>query len=121
GLDGDSRTLAEESTGGRWALLPTPAHPNPISRALTAVSCTSATACMAVGDYANRHGYYRTLAEWWDGTDWTVTSIPDPGKFNFIDGVACDPTNSCLAVGQYGGNRSRDKPLAERWDGQAWS
>ena len=121
GLQGNSRTLAERSTGAGWVVLPTSGHPNPISRSLNAVSCTSATACMAVGDYVNPNGYSRTLAESWDGIRWTVSTIPDPGKFNFLQGVSCDGPSSCLAVGQYGGNHTRDKPLAERWDGLAWS
>jgi hypothetical protein len=42
------------------------------------VSCPSSTACEAVGSYDNSSGNLVTLAESWNGTDWTVQSTPDP-------------------------------------------
>ncbi len=37
------------------------------------VSCTSATSCMAVGDYSDQAGSTDTsFAEQWNGTVWTV-------------------------------------------------
>ena len=121
GPHGNARTLVQESTGGRWVVLATPGHSSAIGRSLNAVACTSATSCMAVGDYVNPSGYYRALAESWDGTGWTPTTVADPGRFNFLNGVACDAASSCVAVGQSGGNHSRDKPLVERWNALTWS
>ncbi|MFL5824083.1 MAG: hypothetical protein ACJ764_11655 [Solirubrobacteraceae bacterium] len=121
GLQGRHRTLAERSTGRAWRVLRTPGRANPFGRSLSAVSCPSATACMAVGDYVNRKGYSRTLAEWWDGSGWAATTTQNPGPFNFMGGVTCVAETSCLAVGQDGGNQRSDTPLAESWNGSTWS
>ena len=58
-----------------------PAHPQPAGRAtaiLAGVSCTSATACTAVGNYRNSAGKLVTLAERWNGTSWTIQPTPNP-------------------------------------------
>jgi len=49
-----------------WAIQPTP---NPLVRDgfLTAVSCTSPSACIAVGSRRDRTGAQVTLAEVWNG------------------------------------------------------
>ncbi len=44
-----------------------------------AVSCTTATFCMAVGEtLVTSSGPGTTLAERWNGTKWTVVASPDP-------------------------------------------
>jgi hypothetical protein len=58
-------TLAEHWNGTKWTLQSTP-NPNPSdagASALKGVSCSSATACTAVGPYIKRSGAEPTLAE----------------------------------------------------------
>ena len=55
-----------------WSIMPTPSLPN--SR-LDAVSCTSASACTAVGAKSNSAGN-ATLAERWNGKVWAVQATP---------------------------------------------
>ena len=45
---------------------------------LYGASCTSASACTAVGDYVTSTGASKTLAERWNGTAWTLQSTPNP-------------------------------------------
>jgi hypothetical protein len=78
------------------------------------VSCSSASSCMAVGDVVNRPHGIRTIAERWDGTDWSVTPTIDYSHYpaSRLDGVSCTSPSLCVAVGG---------DLVERWDGTTWS
>jgi hypothetical protein len=110
-------TLAEAWDGKTWRIVPT------LSRtgqgiALNGVSCTSASACTAVGSA----GPVTTLAERWNGTRWRVQPTPNPpgGQDTFLASVACPATSACTAFGL---NITGSGPftLAERWNGRTWS
>ncbi|MEA2314573.1 MAG: hypothetical protein QOI03_1265, partial [Solirubrobacteraceae bacterium] len=45
---------------------------------LSGVSCTTASACTAVGYYVNSAGTRLTLAERWNGTSWATQTTPNP-------------------------------------------
>jgi hypothetical protein len=78
------------------------------------VSCVSATACTAVGEYANRAGSVRTLVESWNGTAWSVVPSPNKGTVNDpndLSWVSCVPASGCTAVGFY---QLGDQPLAQK-------
>jgi hypothetical protein len=61
-------TLAERWNGRRWAILATPNPTGAHGGGLNGVSCVSAGACTAVGNYTSRAGAEMTLAERWNGT-----------------------------------------------------
>ena len=96
----------------------------PAEALLTAVSCTSSAACIAVG----QTGAYVPIAERWDGRIWLVQTIPNPsaeGQTN-LTGVSCTSTKNCIAVGYYApplphSGDEGDFPFAERWDGSRWT
>ena len=69
-------SIAEQWNGTTWALLRTPS-PGSTNNELRGVSCTSASSCMAVGDFTGI-GNEHTLAEAWNGTKWTVVATPRP-------------------------------------------
>lgn len=84
------------------------------------VSCVSATACVAVGSYLNSGSAFRTLAESWNGTCWSLVASPQPGDGDSLNGVSCTSVTACMAVGGYDflhGTRT----LVESWDGTRWS
>ena len=70
--------MAESWNGTSWTTTPSAAPPGASQSDLRAVSCTSATACTAVGFYRDISGTQHDLAERWDGSSWTVQSAPDP-------------------------------------------
>jgi hypothetical protein len=112
-------TLAERWDGTGWSILPTPNATGFPSSALGAVSCTSATACTAVG--TSSEGYEGVpLAERWDGTSWTIQPAPSSGQSAGLAGVSCPSATWCMAVGSYS-TTSKDLPLTERWDGTSWT
>src|SRR5207248_10503847 len=109
--------LAEVWDGVSWSIEPTPT-PQGEAR-LNGVSCTSATACTAVGQYYDFDSdTYLTLAERWDGTAWTIQSTPTPPRGATLAGVPCASPSACTGVGNYSlpGFEARG-PLAELWDG----
>jgi hypothetical protein len=89
-----------------------------------AVSCSSATFCMGVGEQATSSGGGATLAERWNGNTWSIVSSPNPAgsKFSRLYGASCTSTSNCIAVGsQYNATTQVSKTLIERWNGKTWS
>jgi hypothetical protein len=87
------------------------------------VSCATATDCLAVGTYRDG-ALSKVLAEWWDGTQWTVVpDVPLPAGAAIDRAhplvVDCGGPQSCMAAGtvSVGGVAT---PLAAHWNGSAW-
>jgi hypothetical protein len=137
GASGTLATLAERWDGTSWTI---PAAPNPAAGAqashltsqLFGASCVSSGACTAVGVDENSGagvdeglgGPELTLAERWDGTSWTIQSIPDPASdLGNVDltGVSCVTAGACTAVGDSTNGGGAQATLAERWDGTSWT
>src|SRR5215831_15561691 len=113
--------LAERWDGTSWRIQ---AAPSPLGRPLSgffAVSCTSATACTAVGAQTDATGT-TALAERWDGTSWRVQATPSPAGSAVAEffAVSCTSASACTAGGASLDNSGTSVPLAERWDGTSW-
>lgn len=111
--------LAETAHGGTWTL----DSPSVRSRSgviagagLTAVSCPSARACIAVGTDSG------ALVERFGGSRWAVQTPPAPtGATSLALGaISCTSPAACTAVGSAGA-ASGQSTLAERWNGSRWS
>lgn len=114
--------LAESWNGKAWTVKTTP-HPKSATNSnLFAVSCSAASACMAVGSYeyaAAPTGVPFTEA--WNGKTWAVIIPPSPGGSNAsLNGVSCVSARACVAVGSriIGGHNNA---FSERWNGSAWT
>ncbi len=120
---GEDATLAERWNGSKWAIQSTPSPHGSQNSDLYGVSCTSATACTAVGYYANSSGLDVTLAERWNGTKWAIQSTPNPSGNGIsngeLEGVSCPSLTACTATGYYFSS-SAEATLAERWNGKKW-
>jgi hypothetical protein len=99
--------LAEAWNGSTWTIQSAPDPVTTQSSTLVAVSCTSASSCTAVGQYASptppNFDELQTLAEVWNGTTWSIATTPDPSSTeqNVLDAVSCGASQACTAVGQY--------------------
>jgi hypothetical protein len=118
--------LAEVISGPyseKWFTQPTPNPSGAKSSYTDRVSCTSPSACTAVGWYQSNSGAYFALAERWNGTEWAIQETPEPkGTLNgLLDGVSCTSATSCTAVGYYEASSGTTVTLAESWNGSAWS
>jgi hypothetical protein len=118
-FNGPAVTLAERWDGTSWRIQATP---NPSSAAtpdsvLNAVSCASATACTAVGNYERGNGSVVTLAERWFGNAWRVQPTPNPigATQSNLAAVSCATTTTCVAVGSYTNAKGQQLRLVERW------
>ena len=113
--------LAEAWDGANWTSQPTPNPSGALNIVLNGVSCTSATACTAVGNYSDKSGNTKTLAEAWDGATWVIQKTPNPPATTnaVLSGVSCSSPTACTAVGHYFGSSSIPT-LAEAWNGAKW-
>ena len=69
-------TLAESWNGTEWHA-ETPPNPTGTKESvLKSVSCTSSTACIAVGEYIGTEGEV-ALGERWNGIEWSLQSVPE--------------------------------------------
>jgi hypothetical protein len=116
--------LAESWNGTTWSIVPTPnlAHSG---ASLNGVSCTSPSACMAVGNEgAPKNSTLFTLAEQWNGTAWKFMPTPPPltPGGTALATVSCTAPGSCMAAGYYGYNNGTGTSvtLAEQWNGTSW-
>ncbi len=121
-------TLAEHWNGTAWKVQTTPNPAGSTESRLESVSCSSSTACTAVGWYQSGSGsevVATPLAERWNGTAWTIQSVPIPagaGKYDTgsLRGVSCSSSIACMAVGHYEASSGSTLTLAEIWNGTAW-
>src|SRR5205814_164972 len=75
----------------------------------------------AVGD-TYTDGFYYTLTEHWDGTQWTIVTSANPGKANHLEGLAAVSSNDVWAVGEYSSLAVVGfQPIILHWNGTAWT
>jgi hypothetical protein len=122
GVSGGPQTaFAEAWNGTRWSIQATPKPAGALASDLFAVSCTSASACTAVGDYNSRSATL-AFAERWDGTSWTIQATPNPSTtFADLSGVSCTSASACTAVGGYDNSAHTTLAFAEGWNGMRWT
>jgi len=104
-----------------WSVQSIPAPTGATGNALSGVSCTTPTACVAVGDYINSSGVELTMAERWNGTSWSILPTPSAASGSALAGVSCTTASACTAVGYYVNASGVNMTLVERWNGTAWS
>jgi hypothetical protein len=108
---GQHQTLAVAWNGTEWSIQNAPNPTGASDSQLNGVSCSSVSACIAVGS-----SDYRPLAERWDGVRWTIQSITNVPLAASLGGISCSSESACIAVGS-----GDNQPLAERWDGVSWT
>ena len=119
----NQQMLAERWNGSSWSVMHLPVPAGATSGGLTGVSCTSASACTAVGSYGTPSGG-GPVAERWNGHSWAIQPMPSPGSGGVpLAGVSCASSTSCTAVGYYdfGVVGFTASTLVEHWDGSSWA
>jgi hypothetical protein len=116
---GNTLTLAEAWNGTTWRIETTPNPAGATTSLLSAVSCTSARACTAVGYYYDSAGDILTLAEAWNGTSWSTETTPNPAGVagSGLLPLSCTSARACTAAGTYNNRSGVPVTLAERWSG----
>ena len=111
--------LAESWNGTSWTIQPVPYPSGSSSAVLSSVSCPSATFCEATGFAFNSFGAQTALAETWNGTAWSVQSVPVPAgdTFTSLSSVSCASATFCEAMGGSPGNPA----FTDMWNGTSWT
>ncbi|HET9060262.1 MAG TPA: hypothetical protein VFN61_10105 [Acidimicrobiales bacterium] len=148
---GKTYGLIDTYSGGKWTGIdaPEPSGRTPIGTVrgtdnnggqfaqLNAVSCSSTTSCVAVGDYEDVNQTRWPLIDTWDGKSWTASLAPEPlnkaaisaarkrgaslyGGYGFLQGVSCTPRGTCTAVGQWADGTARIHALVDTLTSGAW-
>jgi hypothetical protein len=107
--------------GTSWTIVATPDPAGSTRTDFAGVSCTAASACVAVGQQDDP-GVLRTLAAVIDGTAVSIqtSADPDAAADSSLHAVSCTDADFCVAVGSHAVAVGSD-PLVEAWDGSAWS
>jgi len=120
---GVRQTLAESWNGSAWSIKPSPNPEGAKGSRLEAVACANSTTCFAVGSYVNGSGQTVPLVERWNGTEWTLGTMPVPAGAteSSLAGVACVGVSACKAVGSYRNGSGVTETLVEHWNGTEWA
>jgi hypothetical protein len=125
--DGGTHTLlVKRWDGTAWTTDQTVPDPSSgLGSVMAGVSCTSPSACLAVGntDLTDRGGTaHYAFAERYDGTSWTALPLPRPDTTEHSDfaAVSCTSATSCFAVG-HDTPAGVTQALIARWNGTAWT
>ncbi len=119
---GNDSPLAETWNGTTWSIQTTPTPAGGTGAELWDMSCTSITACTAVGwSYLTGSDDFVTLAEVWNGTAWSIESTPNPAGStdSALLGVWCSSATACTAVGDDKNSSGDYVSSAETWNGAA--
>ncbi|HET7485864.1 MAG TPA: SMP-30/gluconolactonase/LRE family protein [Solirubrobacterales bacterium] len=128
-----SRAFAETWNGSKWSIVAAPEPAGTTRSSLEDVSCTSSSACTAVGGYWIESGgktVEKSLIEHWNGSEWSIQALSNlPEVENLLESVSCASADSCLAVGhtfdaekleEEEPFKGLERGLAERWNGSEW-
>ena len=102
-----------------WRMQAPPEPTGTTDQVFGAVSCSSSSACLAlaINDYPRGFGEF---AETWNGSRWTVRTVPDGKATDDLEGVNCRSAQWCVAVGSnaFGAD---SVPVADLWNSSAWT
>jgi hypothetical protein len=96
-----------------------------------AVSCPSATFCVAVGSYWDTNGYTEPVVETYANGSWTAAKAalpsdvagdtPSPTTNGYLFSVSCASSTSCVAVGAYRNTSNDYNGYIATLSGSTWS
>jgi len=107
--------------GSGWSLGTPAAAAAKRQHTLVGVSCSSSTACIAVGRDSGTSTSV-PLAERLNAGKWAAQEVPLPSGMTegWLESVDCVSASSCIAVGWSASTTEGPSPLAEKWNGSTW-
>jgi len=119
-----SAPFIEHWNGSAWTGVPVqdPSGGGILS-GVAAISPDDAWAVGTVGPGPGIPSPARPLIEHWNGTAWTITSIPDPAGGGSLHAVSATSPTDVWAVGQTGPSSegNNHQTFIEHWNGTAWT
>jgi len=119
---GAQQSLIEHYDGHAWSIIPSP-NPTSFAVYLSSIASAGPNNVWAAGYYLDDAGVYRTLAERWDGSSWTIVATPNAGNGdNALNGLAATGSNDIWAVGYWlSAPGASSATLILHFNGTAWS
>ena len=117
------KTLILHWDGAKWTQVDSP-NLDQTFNVLDAVEVTSPDDVWAVGGYGCAGGCPLPLAEHWDGSKWTASSLPVPAGASGarLDAVTgSSPTDIWATGSDLNGFSNYQQSVVEHWNGSAWS
>jgi len=112
------RNLIIRWNGSSWSIQTAP-NKGTGSNQLNAISATSSSSAWAGGLYYDSSNVVHALMEHWNGSAWTIQTLPTISSWSQIRAVSAISDTNVWAFGSSGG--SHDKSLALHWNGTKWS
>jgi len=109
-------TYVAKWNGTSWSWQESPNPTGSTNTPLQNISCVASSPCVAVGDWLDKAGVWRPMAQYWNGSSWVIepTEIPSGQTFGLLVGVACRTT--CLSVGWYtAGGKNKTLGETRKW------
>jgi hypothetical protein len=123
---GNYQGLMLTRSGSTWTVAeaPLPANSTGGSGAMVrAVTCASATWCVAVGDYSDSTRHRQGLLIMGSGSTWRTAEAPLPANAHpdvYLTSVACASATKCFAAGTYDDIDRSPHGLMLTWSGSTW-
>ena len=70
--------------------------------------------------FRSLHGAGYAIAEYWNGSRWSVRRAATPGVFSTLSAISCPSPANCYAAGEYTPRGTSYDPLIEHWNGSSW-
>jgi RHS repeat-associated protein len=120
---GERKSLVLEYNGTAWSTATTPQPFMAQRTELSAISCSSATVCRAVGSYLDLSSNRKGLAIGWEASSWKVETVPTPAgaAANRIADISCPVAGYCIAVGESADSSGAAKARWYSVTGKTWS
>jgi len=107
-----------------WRVVPSPNGSTYINR-LWGVAAIAANDVWAAGGYSNEvnnHELYQAMAQHWDGTSWSLVTVPQPGSQSELLSISAISSNDIWAVGYYVDiSTPTEHTYIAHWDGTNWT
>ncbi len=113
-----------QDCGLLWRVVPS-VNGGTYNNGMESVKVISANDIWAVGEYSemvNGAQVFHGLAEHWNGSAWSLVSVPQSGTNSSLHGVSGVSSSDLWAVGYYvPTDGAHGRTLTLHWDGSSWS
>jgi hypothetical protein len=125
--------LEEVLSSGSWSATqaaPSPSPPYDPLAIVEALSCPTASSCVAAGFYDDSDNGQQSFASSLSGGTWQTVTLPEPAdagndadgeQTTSIDALSCSAPGSCVAVGSYKSTSAHIEGLIETLSSGAWT
>lgn len=120
GITSPGYTLVEHWNGTTWSLISAP-NPGPNNNVLLSVSRIPNTNDLWAVGFEFNGSQTQNLIEYWNGTVWSLVTVPQPGVGGQLSGVVALSANSAWVVGNYTNGQGDEYTLTEYWNGTTWN